>query len=137
VVCFGLGLQERVRPEPDQVKPVLAAAMQDTLPDAIRLRRDKRSFNEVHYLGVSRNAAGLKRLVEDAAIDDFGIFDKAILLRSIEEAALGVVDPHGLYRLDTALAAIAWLTMEGTWQSRPIEWRHTVTATCVSTPGPS
>jgi hypothetical protein len=131
VICFGLGLQERFRPEPDQVKPVLAAAMEGSLPEAIRLRRDKRSFNEIHYLGLGRNATGLRRLVEVAPIDDLGIFDREALLRSIDEAVFGNVDPRGLYRLDTALAAIAWLSVQAKWHNRPIEGRHTVDTTSI------
>jgi asparagine synthase (glutamine-hydrolysing) len=130
VIIFALGLQEQFRPDPYQVKPVLAAAMRGSLPEQIRTRRDKRSFNEIYYLGLSRNANGIKRFVESAPIDDLGIFDKATLIECIEEAALGVAESPRLRRLDTTLAAIAWLKMESDWQRRRIDWRHVVRVPC-------
>jgi asparagine synthase (glutamine-hydrolysing) len=121
VIGLGLGLQERFRPDPYQVKPVLAAGMRGSLPEPIRTRRDKRSFNEIYYLGISRNAKAIKRMIESAPMDDLGVFDKAVLMSSVEEATLGARHPRALLRLDTALSAIAWLTQE---QRRPIEWWH-------------
>jgi asparagine synthase (glutamine-hydrolysing) len=125
VIGFALGLQERFRPDPSQVKPVLAAAMRGSLPELIRTRRDKRSFNEVYYLGISRNANAIKRMLESAPVDDLGVFDKEVLICSVEEAALGTRDPRTLSRLDAALSAIAWLTQERQRRD-PVEWRYVV-----------
>ena len=60
VVSFALGLQQKGFPPSEQTKPVLAEAMRDVLPPNILNRRDKRSFNEVYYLGLSRNRSGLR-----------------------------------------------------------------------------
>jgi asparagine synthase (glutamine-hydrolysing) len=126
VISFAIGFQERFRPDPYQVKPILAEAMRGSLPEPIRTRRDKRSFNETYYLGLSRNAKGLKRMVESASDDGFGMLNKSVLISGIEEAALGIGDARGLYRFDTALAAIVWLANEREWRQRPINWRHSV-----------
>jgi asparagine synthase (glutamine-hydrolysing) len=123
VVSLGLGLQEGFRPDPHQAKPVLAAAMRGSLPEPIRTRRDKRSFNEIYYLGLSRNVEAIKRMIEQAAVKDLDIFDTDAVMSSVEEAALGVQPPRVLIRLDTTLSAIAWL---GQRRQQPMRWRRTL-----------
>jgi hypothetical protein len=56
-------------------------------------------------------------------MNDLGIFDKAVLMSSVEEATLGAHDPRALLRLDAALSAIAWLTQG---QRSPIQWQQVV-----------
>jgi len=112
VVSFALGLQQRSFGVSEQTKPVLAEAMRDVLPHNIRDRRDKRSFNEVYYLGLSRNRPGLEAMIMQAPIDDFRMIDKEILIRSLEDAALGVADPRKLQRLNLTLSLIAWLSAQ-------------------------
>jgi asparagine synthase (glutamine-hydrolysing) len=121
VICFGLGMQQRYRPDPAQIKPVLAAGMRDLLPEAIRTRRDKRSFNEVYYLGLSRNQPALRRLIEAAPVDD--LLDKKTLIDGLGEVALGRADFYQERNLDTTLSLIAWLTRQEAWQRRHIDWR--------------
>jgi asparagine synthase (glutamine-hydrolysing) len=118
LVCFGLGMQARLPPSPAEVKPVLAEAMRGVLPEHIRTRRDKRSFNEVYYLGLSRNLVGLREMILRAPIEDFGMIERDILIRCLEEAALGVVGSRRLQRLNLTLSLITWLSMQSAWQSR-------------------
>jgi asparagine synthase (glutamine-hydrolysing) len=126
VVSFALGLQQR-RPSPsEQTKPVLVEAMRDVLPPNIRDRRDKRSFNEVYYLGLSRNRLGLEAMIMQAPIDDLEMIDKDILTRSLEEAALGVADPRSLQRLNVTLSLIAWLSAQPQWQRRSNDPTHSI-----------
>ena len=119
VVCFSLGMQTRLSPCPGQVKPVLAEAMRDVLPENIRTRRDKRSFNQVYYLGLSRNLSRLRAMIISAPIDDLGMMDKGTLIRGLQEAALGVADPRKLQGLNLTLSLIRWLSMQAEWQARP------------------
>jgi asparagine synthase (glutamine-hydrolysing) len=111
-------MQARLPPSPAEVKPVLAEAMRGVLPEHIRTRRDKRSFNEVYYLGLSRNLVGLREMILRAPIEDFGMIERDILIRCLEEAALGVVGSRRLQRLNLTLSLITWLSMQSAWQSR-------------------
>jgi asparagine synthase (glutamine-hydrolysing) len=120
LVCFGMGMQARLPPTPTEIKPVLAEAMRGVLPEHIRTRRDKRSFNEVYYLGLSRNLAHLREMIMRAPIKDFGMIEKDILIRRLEEAALGVIGPRRLQRLNLTLSLITWLSWQPAWQSRSI-----------------
>ena len=113
-------MQARIPPTPAEVKPVLAEAMRGVLPEHIRTRRDKRSFNEVYYLGLSRNLAGLREMILGAPIDGFGMIEKDVLIRALEEAALGTVGPRRLQRLNLTLSLVTWLSRQSEWQSRPI-----------------
>src|SRR5207245_2293083 len=89
VVCLGLGIQASLTPEPGRLKPVLAEAMRGVLPDTIRTRRSKGHFNEVYYLGLSRNLPALEAMIRQAACDDLGVLNKDVLIHSLQKAALG------------------------------------------------
>jgi asparagine synthase (glutamine-hydrolysing) len=116
VVCLGLGMQRRLRPEPGRLKPVLAEAMRDVLPAKIRDRRRKGQFNEVYYLGLARNLQPLEAMIRHAPIDDLGVFDKEVLVRCLHEAALGGAQVGQLHRLNLTLSFIKWLCMQPVWQ---------------------
>ena len=118
VLRFGLGMQARLTPSPEPVKPVLAEAMRGVLPEAIQNRRDKRSFNEVYYLGLRRNLPALRAMIAQAPIDGFGLIDKTILMQTLEEGALGAVDAYRLTRLDVTLSLISWLSRQPAWQAQ-------------------
>jgi asparagine synthase (glutamine-hydrolysing) len=75
VLRFGLGVHDRLTPEPGRMKPILAEAMRDTLPDNIRTRRRKGQFNEVYYLGLARNQHKLEAMIWQTPLEDLGIFD--------------------------------------------------------------
>jgi asparagine synthase (glutamine-hydrolysing) len=109
---YGLGMQARLRPEPGRLKPVLGEGMRGLLPEAIRYRARKGTFNEVYYLGLSRNLPYLLAMIDRAPIDDLDIVDKAILSRSLREAALGGAHVRQLHRLNLTLSLVRWLLMQ-------------------------
>jgi asparagine synthase (glutamine-hydrolysing) len=124
VLCLGLGIQSRVRPQPGAQKPILAAAMRRILPDRILDRPRKGHFNEVYYVGLSRNLPSLEALVRQAPIDDLGLFDRTTLLDCLQQAALGnAADTQALSRLNSTLSLLKWLTLQD--QQRPRQDRAT------------
>jgi asparagine synthase (glutamine-hydrolysing) len=119
VVRLGLGIQRRVRPQPGVQKPILAAAMRDVLPDAIRNRPRKGSFNEVFFLGLSRNLPLLEQLIHEAPIDDLELLDREVLLDCLRQTALGLTrDACGMDRLSLTLSLLQWLSTEKQWASQ-------------------
>jgi asparagine synthase (glutamine-hydrolysing) len=113
---FGLGMQTRLQAEPGRMKPVLAEAMRDVLPENIRNRRRKGHFNEVYYLGLARNLHKLELMIQEAPIEELGIIDKEVLTRCLQEAALWGVGVRPLHRLNLTLSLIKWLCMQDEWQ---------------------
>jgi asparagine synthase (glutamine-hydrolysing) len=127
VLCLGMGIQSRVRPQPGAQKPILAAAMRGILPARILDRPRKGHFNEVYYVGLSRNLSSLEALVRQAPIDDLGLFDRTALLDCLQRAALGnAADSQALTRLNTTLCFLKWLTLQH--QERPRQDRSTTSS---------
>jgi asparagine synthase (glutamine-hydrolysing) len=113
VYSLGLGIQSRVRPQPDVQKPILAAALRGILPERILNRPSKGHFNEVYYVGLSRNLRRMEALIEEAPVGDLGILDKAVLLDCMQRAALGNAgDAPSMSALDRTLSLLLWLTRE-------------------------
>lgn len=120
VVRFALGMQTRAACC-GRGKPVLAEAVRGVLPENIRTRRDKRSFNQVYYLGLNRNLRYLETMVAGAPIDDLDMIRKDVLIRCMQDAALGVADPRRLQRLNLTLSLIRWLVMTEDGPAKPVE----------------
>jgi asparagine synthase (glutamine-hydrolysing) len=113
VLSLGLGIQTRVRPQPGGQKPILAAALRGILPERILSRPGKGHFNEVYYVGLSRNLQSLEALIQQAPIDELGLFDKSVLLDCLQQAALGnAANVHSLTRLNSTLCFLKWLTLQ-------------------------
>jgi len=117
VLRLGLGIQNRLTPEPGRMKPVLAEAMRGVLPEDIRTRHRKGQFNEVYYLGLARNRQKLEEIIRQSPVEELGIFDKDVLTRCLQEAVLGGAHVRQLHRLNLTLSLIKWLSMQSTWQS--------------------
>jgi asparagine synthase (glutamine-hydrolysing) len=115
-VCLCLGIQARFRPEPGSMKPLLAHAMRDVLPEPIRNRRVKGHYNSMTHAGLARNLPVLEALVRQAPVDDLGLFDKEALLGCLQQAALGLAPVHALTRLDLTLAWLRWYSLQEEWQ---------------------
>jgi asparagine synthase (glutamine-hydrolysing) len=113
LLTFGLGMQARIMPDPENMKPVLAEAMRDMLPDVIRHRQRKGHFNEVYYLGLARNLHSLETLIRQAPIE--GIIDKELLIQHLQEGSLAGVPPRGLQHLNYMLSLLKWLSMQQEW----------------------
>jgi asparagine synthase (glutamine-hydrolysing) len=116
VLCFGLGIQIKLQATPGTLKPVLAEAMRGILPEKIRTRRRKGHFNEVYYLGLARNLQSLETMIRQAPIDDLGMLDKNVLIRCLQEAALGGAGVRPLHRFNLTLSLLKWLCMQEAWQ---------------------
>jgi asparagine synthase (glutamine-hydrolysing) len=127
VLCLGLGMHACYAPQPGQRKPVLAEAMRDLLPQAIRERQSKGHFNEVYYLGLSRNLAALEGLVRRAAVDDLRVFDSNVLLACLRKAALGGASGQsGLVRLNATLSLLKWLASQEQRGPAPAAFVHSL-----------
>lgn len=113
VLAFGLGMQSRILPEPGKMKPVLAEAMRDRLPDMIRHRQRKGHFSEVYYLGLAHNLHNLEAVVRLAPIE--GMIDKNILIQSLQEGSLAGVPVRYLQHMNYMLSLLKWLCMQQKW----------------------
>ncbi|TMC19934.1 MAG: hypothetical protein E6J34_14055 [Chloroflexi bacterium] len=113
LLTFGLGMQSSIEPVPGKIKPVLAEAMRDRLPDVIRYRQQKVGFNEVYYLGLARNLHRLDAMIRQAPLE--GMIDKHIFIQHLQEGRLAGVPPRGLQHLTYMLALLKWLCMQQEW----------------------
>lgn len=124
VASFALGALYRLRPEPGRFKPLLADAMIDVVPDAIRLRCDKRSFNEVFYLGLRRNLPALLAVLDTPALTDLGMIDTDVVVGALEDAALGVTTPWSSFSVAHVPALAVWLSHHEEWHRLPAPTVH-------------
>ncbi len=127
---FALGLPARLRCVPGERKPLLRDALRGVVPEPIRTRRDKRGFDDIYGLGLSRNAAHLERMVRESPIRELGIIDVEALAQVVREAALGVADIRAGERMDKTLALIAWFDQAR--RCRAAEDQKVVTIACWS-----
>jgi asparagine synthase (glutamine-hydrolysing) len=106
VVAFGLGILTRLRPDPGPMKPVLAEAFRDLLPDSVRTRRSKIGYNALYFTGLSRNLPYLERMIRTAPDPAWDLFDREALLGSLRQASLAGTGVRKLARLNYTLALI-------------------------------
>lgn len=123
LLAFGLGMQSRILPDPEKMKPVLAEAMRGRLPDMIRYRQRKGHFNEVYYQGLARNLHSLETLIRQAPLE--GMIDKELMIQHLQEGSLAGVPPRGLQRLNYMLSLLKWLCMQQEWLHIRDEATHT------------
>jgi asparagine synthase (glutamine-hydrolysing) len=107
-IAYCLSLPRECREIPGVPKPLLQAAMRGILPEPIRTRRLKRSFNEVYWRGLAQNLPHLEDMVRQSRIDELEIFDKSQLIQVMRQHAIGVGDVRSGSRIGSSLAAIAW-----------------------------
>jgi asparagine synthase (glutamine-hydrolysing) len=113
VLSLGVGIQSRIRPQPGVQKPILAAAMRGILPECILNRANKGHFNEVCYVGLSRNLRRMEALIDEAPVDEFGFLDKGALLDCLQRAALGnATGASSMSSMGRTLSLLLWLTRE-------------------------
>ncbi len=117
VMRLGLGARLAVRPDTEQQKPVLSAAMAGILPESILRRRAKTHFNSVYYKGLARNLPMLEALASDPANDPLGIFDRDELRRCMHRVALGTVGVDGVSGLSNALSVMRWFSLLPAWRN--------------------
>ncbi len=117
LLSFCMGLPRDVKEIPGMVKPVLQTGMRGVLPEAIRTRRDKRSFNDIYWLGLSKHLPQLEVMVRNSRISELDVFDGSQLIQVMRQATVGIGDMPAISRINTTLALIAWF-------DQMIETRH-------------
>jgi len=121
LLTFGLGMQRRLLPDPQRMKPVLAEAMWDRLPVEIRDRQRKNGFNEVYYQGLTRNLHALETMIRQTSLD--GMIDRDLLIQSLQDGSVAVTPPRALQHMNYVLALLKWLSMQQEWQQG---WKQAV-----------
>jgi asparagine synthase (glutamine-hydrolysing) len=116
LVCLCLGIQARFRQSPAAMKPLLAEAMRNVLPESIRTRHGKGHYNCLTQKGLSRHLPMLEALVRQAPAEAQQLFDPGALLRCLRQAALGLTTGDGLGRLHVTLAWLRWHSLQDQWQ---------------------
>jgi asparagine synthase (glutamine-hydrolysing) len=119
LVSLCLGIQRRFRQQPGTQKPLLAQAMRDVLPEPIRNRRSKGHYNSLVHSGLTRHLSALEDLVRRAPVDALGVFNKDVLIRCLQQAALGSVPGTAMDKLNLTLAWLRWYSLQDEWQ-RPL-----------------
>lgn len=121
VVTLALGLPRALHAEPWPMKPVLAAALRDVLPEKILLRSRKVHFG-IFINGMARRGSDLAAMVRDAPIDN-DVLDKAALLDALDKATLGLhQNQWTVGRLRIALAYLSWLSTRQAWRQLQVPW---------------
>ena len=119
LVALGLGLPRWVHMQPGRMKPVLAAALHDVLPELIRTRSRKAHFGVLSN-GLARHREALDALIRQVPLAD-ELLDRAALREALEKAALGVyAHVLGVSRLHLALGYVLWMTTRPAWRQRPV-----------------
>jgi asparagine synthase (glutamine-hydrolysing) len=121
VTTLAIGLPHALHAEPWPMKPVLAAALRDVLPEKIVLRSRKVHFG-IFIDGMTRRRQELVALIRDAPIDD-DILDKPALLEALDKATLGLhQNQWTVGRLRVALSYLSWLSTRQAWQRLEVPW---------------
>lgn len=121
LINFCMALPRDIRQIPGIKKPILQTAMDGILPEPIRTRRWKRSFNEVYWLGLSNNLSHLEDMVWKSRIDELAIFDKEKLIQAMRQHALGIGAVMAGGRINSSLALIAWFDQIERTLKKPID----------------
>lgn len=134
LIAYSLSLPREIKEIPGMPKPLLQAAMRGVLPEPIRTRRLKRSFNGIYWRGLAENLKPLESMVLQSKLGDLGLFDKSCLLEAMRQHALGIGDAMAGGRINSSLALIAWFDRYEQWlraADKPTE-RHGISPAGVS-----
>jgi asparagine synthase (glutamine-hydrolysing) len=123
---FCLGLPCDVRQVPGVKKPVLQEAMCEVLPEPIRTRYVKRSFNAVYWTGLVRHLPHLEAMVRGSRIHELGLLDARLLIEAMRQHAVGIGTAMAGGRINSTLALIAWFD----------QWERSAQGRVASRPGP-
>jgi len=101
------------------MKPILAAALHDVLPQKILTRTGKANFNMLNG-GLANNRNALEQMIRQAAIDE-EIIDRSVLIDCLEKAGMGVYKQAiAVRRLRLALSYLMWASSRQHWMERSI-----------------
>ena len=118
MVELGLSLPKSLHAKPGRMKPVLAAALHDVLPEKIVTRSRKATF-DILVSGLARNQNSLEEMIRQAPIHE-GIMNRSVLIDSLEKAGLGIYkDAISVGRLRLALSYLMWASGREGWMKRP------------------
>lgn len=119
LVTLALALPKSLLVKPGQMKPLLAAALKDVLPEQILTRSRKVHFGELNS-GLARNRRSLEEMILQAPIPE-GAIDRAMLIDSLDKAALGIYNEAiAVGRLRLALSYARWISGREAWLKRPL-----------------
>ena len=119
VVKLGLGIPKWLHAKPGRMKPVLAAALHDVLPEKIVNRTGKAHFDILHS-GLTRNQNSLGEIIRQAPIPE-GIINRSVLIDSLEKAGMGVYNAAiSVGRLRLALSYLIWASTRDEYMKRTI-----------------
>lgn len=113
LIAFSLSLPLRLRRKSGVAKPLLQSAMKGILPEPIRTRYWKRSYDERYRLGLARHLGALEAMVQRSAIADLDIIDRGALLAVLRQVATGLGQSMGGIRMNSTLALMAWYDQMG------------------------
>jgi asparagine synthase (glutamine-hydrolysing) len=119
LLALVLALPSWVHAQPGPMKPVLAAALHDVLPEKIVMRSRKVHFG-IFMNGMTRQMDALERIIREAPIPE-GILHRPVLLDALAKAALGTYEHQwGVGRLRIALSYLTWLSRREAWRKLPV-----------------
>jgi asparagine synthase (glutamine-hydrolysing) len=119
LVTLGLALPRSLLTRPGQMKPVLAAALKDVLPEQVVTRSRKVHFGELNS-GLARNRRSLEEMILQAPISE-GVLDRSMLIESLEKAGLGIYrEAISVGRLRLALSYAIWISGREAWLKRTV-----------------
>jgi asparagine synthase (glutamine-hydrolysing) len=119
LVKLALGLPKGLHAKPGQMKPVLAAALHDVLPEKILTRSGKAHFDILHS-GLARNQNSLEEIIRHAPIQE-GIINRSVLIDSLAKAGMGIYkEAISVGRLRLALSYLMWASTRDDWMRRPV-----------------
>lgn len=107
VVRAALAMPAHRRADPAVAKPLLKKALAGLVPDRVLSRETKGNYSREAYQGLRRAAPGLRKLLADSAVGDFGLIDPVPVRRTVEDAVNGLRVPWGA--LNQVLAVEVWL----------------------------
>jgi asparagine synthase (glutamine-hydrolysing) len=110
VIVLGLSMIAAQAPQPGRMKPPLADALRDVLPQPILDRRRKGHFNEVYYQGLARHEPLLQDLIAHADIEPF--INRKKLSAALSLAALGGLGVSQCRHLNLALCFARWVALK-------------------------
>ena len=117
VLALGLALPKWLHAQPaGPMKPVLAAALRDVLPEKILTRSRKLHFG-IFADGMTRKQDALKAMIQAAPVSE-GILRRPVLLDTLAKASLGMYENQwGVGRLRIALSYLLWLSSREAWRN--------------------
>ena len=105
------------------MKPVLATALADLLPEPIITRARRGHFNAV-LSGFAVHRDWLLRMIREAPAPD-GIIDRESLYEAVELAGMGVFeDAPSANQLSVAIGYLTWSASRPAWRRQHIPYRE-------------